>query len=83
MPCSPGMRACAATCLHRALVREYRDARDARDALRESDQLAPSGVAGTAGGQVAYYQLEPDDFDAAVPPVLFKDWLVGHARPAE
>lgn len=83
MPCSPGMRLCRRDCLHRALVAAYRDARDAHDALRESEAPAPAGVPGTAGAAIAMYQLDDDQFDQAVPPILFKDWLIGHARPAD
>jgi hypothetical protein len=48
---------------HLALVEEYRDAVYAREALRESE---------------AYMQHEDDDFARDVPPILFKDWLIGH-----
>ena len=65
--CSPRHRRWCSAA-HLALVGEYRDARDARDALRESEP---------------YLQHEPAEFDAEVPPVLFKDWLIGHARPRE
>lgn len=57
---------------------EYRDARDAREALRESDVPVPAAFA--HGGVVTYSQLEADDFAAACPPVLFRDWLVENGR---
>lgn len=60
--CSPGHRRWCSTA-HEALVQEYRDAVDAREALRES---------------AAYFQHEPEEFAAEVPPILFRDWLVGH-----
>lgn len=65
---------------HAALVAEYRDARDAQLALRESGVTAPASV--TFGSSATYSQLEDDDFAAVVPPVRFKDWLLGHARQA-
>lgn len=49
----------------------YRAARDARDALRESSAIVDAP--GTAGANVAAYQLEDADFDAAHPPVLLAD----------
>lgn len=64
MPCSKGMRNCHPKCLHRKLVLEYHDARDARDSLRESE---------------IGYQLEDYEFDVKFPPILFKQWLIGHA----
>lgn len=65
MPCSPGMRACHARCLHRQLVLEYRDARDAYDAqLEQSTSLYPAEVA---------------EYKALHPGPTFKAWLQGHA----
>lgn len=83
MPCAPRMAGCHARCLHRQLVEQYRDARDQRDSLRESAVAAPSSVPGTAHTNVAMHQLTDDEFDAHVPPVLFKQWLVDHAKPRE
>ena len=74
--CSPRHRRFCSPA-HSALVGGYRDARDARDALRESGEVAPPSF-----GSVAFYQLEDADFDAAVPKVLFKEWLMSHARSA-
>lgn len=62
------------------LLAAYRDARDARLALRESGAIVPAGaVAGTAGADVAYYQLSDEEFAALHPPVLWRDWLLEHA----
>jgi hypothetical protein len=63
MRCSPRHRVHCSPA-HAALVGEYRDARDARDMLRETGE---------------YMQMEDDDFDAAVPRVTFKAWLIGNA----
>lgn len=79
-PCSPRHRRFCSPA-HAAVVGDYRDQRDARDFLRESGETVPADYA--YGGDVAYYQLEQVDFDALVPKVTFKDWLIGHARPAE
>lgn len=66
------------------MVRNFHDARDARDALRESGLDVGSTVAGTAGSNVAAYQLSDEEFAEAFPPLLFKDWLVSYAeRPPE
>lgn len=83
MPCAPGMRECAQTCLHRQLVRQYHDARDARDRLRESAAPAPASVAGAAHCAIGFHQLSDAEFRQAVPPVLFKQWLLDHARPTD
>jgi hypothetical protein len=83
MPCAKGMRGCRPDCLHRRLVRDYQDARDARERLRESATPAPTTVPGTSGGRSSMAQLEPADFARYVPPVLFKDWLIAHAKPRE
>jgi hypothetical protein len=63
MRCSPRHRVHCGP-YHAALVGEYRDQRDARDMLRETGE---------------YMQMEDDDFDAAVPRVTFKAWLIGNA----
>lgn len=55
----------------------YYDACDARDALRGSGTIVPAGaVAGSAGADIAYYQLEDADFDALHPPLRWRDWLM-------
>lgn len=56
-------------------VETYRSARDAREALRESGRLVPTSVAGAAGSGVAFYQLEPADFDLAVPRPRLADFI--------
>lgn len=66
--------ACHRRCLHRELVQSYRDARDAWERLRESGAIV-TGVAGTSHAAVAAYQLSDDEFAAAHPPPLFRDWL--------
>ena len=59
------MRGCRASCLHRQLVLEYRDARDAYDKLLEdSTSLYPAEVA---------------EYKALHPGPTFKAWLQGHA----
>ena len=78
MPCSPGMRKCRATCLHRTLVEEYRSARDAVDELRESD--APAyGAAGAANSGAAAHQLSDAEFRELYHAPTFKDWLIATA----
>lgn len=77
------------------LVRDYRGASwlstasaayradcAARDALRESDALAPTSVPGIAGAPVAMYQLERDEFDAAVPAPTWRDYVREYAPQA-
>lgn len=59
------------------VTRTYREARDARDAMRESGALATGAIAGTAHSDAAWYQVSDDEFDQAVPPVTFRDVLVG------
>lgn len=58
---------------------DYRHAVFAWEALRGSGTLAPSTVPGTAGSEVAMYQLEDADFAEYVPRPQFKDYLVEHA----
>ena len=64
------------------MVNEYRDAHDAWAALRESNVLAPTSVPGAANSGVVCAQLEDDEFKAAFPQPLFKDWLTGYAWPS-
>lgn len=66
MPCKPRMRGCAAACLHRQLVENYRDARDAWESTLED----------TAKG----YAAEEREFSAAHPGPTFKQWLIDSAR---
>lgn len=77
--CSPRHRKhCSA--YHAALVEDYRYARDARDALRESGTVVSSSyAAGAAGATVTAGALEDEEFAAAFPPILFRDWLIDHA----
>lgn len=65
------------------LLAEYRAQRDARDALRESGALAPSSVPGTAGADVAMYQLSDEEFDEHVPRVTFREWLIASREQRE
>lgn len=53
----------------------YRAARDARDAMRESGVQAPTSVAGAAGSQVAYFQIEREEFDRLFPAPTFRSFL--------
>lgn len=69
---------CHSACLHREMVLAYYDQRDARDALRESDIPVPAAF--SFGSAATYVQLEDDDFNAAVPRVTFKEWLVAHSK---
>ena len=60
----------------RDAVTAYRDARDARQALRESGAIVPAGaVAGTAGADIACYQLTDSEFAAAYPAPRLADFL--------
>lgn len=78
MPCAPKMRGCRASCLHRQLVENYRDARFANEALRESS--APAyGAAGAANSGAGAHQLTDDEFRELYPAPTFKDWLIAHA----
>lgn len=66
------------------LLQQYRDACHAREALRGSGEIVrSSAVAGSAGAQIAYYQLEERDFDELHPPLLWRDWLIEHAQAAQ
>jgi hypothetical protein len=54
MPCSPGMTKCRLDCLHRAMVREYRETKTTHDEHRKIErELATHGFptedAGWAG----------------------------------
>lgn len=69
---------CHTRCLHREMVQAYYDQRDAREALQESDQAVPPEYA--FGSAATFMQLEDADFDAAVPRVTFRDWLIAHRR---
>lgn len=39
MPCPPGMRGCARTCLHRAMVEDYRAARQRDEDKRDQETI--------------------------------------------
>jgi len=54
----------------------FHAAQHAREALRESGQMAPSSVAGTAGSGVGYYQLSDEEFDRCHPAPRFQDFLL-------
>lgn len=75
-PCQDKQGGLAAAQMNAQMIDDYRAARDAREALRESGVLAPSRVAGIAHSDVAMYQLDDADFDAAVPSVTFREWLI-------
>lgn len=64
MPCAKGMTGCARTCLHRALVDEYRLARYAAE--RERDDRTHMGRG----------ELEMGDECL----ITFKDWIRGLAQ---
>ena len=69
MPCSPGMVACAATCLHRALVEDYRAERARQEDVAEAASLG--------------YATEWALYVADHPLVTFGAWLRFTAVPAE
>lgn len=73
----PLVGACRRACQHRTFVDDYRDAVHAWEALRESDTVVD--VPGGSGAVVAAYQLTDDEFAAAHPRPLFRDWLLAHA----
>lgn len=75
-PCQDRQGGLFALELNRGMLDEYWAQRDAREALRESGAPAPSSVAGTAGSSAAYCQLEAEEFDAHVPAVTFREWLI-------
>ena len=59
----------------RDALEAYRSARDAREAMRESGAPAPTSVAGAAGSQAAWCQLEAEDFAAAYPAPRLADFI--------
>lgn len=67
MPCKPRMRGCAAGCLHRQLVENYRDARDAWETRLEAE--------------TSMYATEMAEWTADNPGPTFKAWLVGNTGP--
>lgn len=69
MPCSPGMRACHAKCLHRERAQDYRRER-ARQLL-----VAESRTHGYATELAEWFEQRPL--------LTFKDWLIATATPAE
>ncbi len=60
------MAGCKSTCLHRALVLEYRLWRLAWEQAAEEASIG--------------YQTEYDEYAALNPPPTFKQWLIGHQR---
>lgn len=66
MPCARKMRGCRADCLHRALVKEYRDARDAYNAELERETLM--------------YDTEVAEYKVSHPGITFKQWLIEKGR---
>ena len=68
MPCTKQMRGCAATCLHRAMVEDYRLARYNEELLRERVTL------GWTSEETLYREEHG-------PLITFKDWLVGLTNP--
>jgi hypothetical protein len=70
------MKACRRDCLHRATVEAYRDERRRWEADRESGRIVSgANVAGIHGAQISAHQLSADEYAAAYPPPLFRDWL--------
>lgn len=59
---------CKASCLHRALVNDYQLAR------HNEEQAAETASIG--------YATEYAEYVAEHPLVTFKDWLIGHKKPA-
>jgi hypothetical protein len=63
------MARCKTNCLHRAIVREYRDARDAYEATVENVALG--------------YATEMEEYRRENPGITFKQWLIGKAAPRQ
>ena len=57
----------------------YREDVAARDALRESDALAPTTVAGISGTAAAMYQLDAETFEEHVPRPRWADYVREYA----
>lgn len=66
MPCAPRMAGCKASCLHRALVNDYRVNRHAEE------QAADAASIGYATERAEYVERHPL--------TTFKQWLIGHRR---
>jgi hypothetical protein len=64
MPCKPRMTGCAASCLHRRMVNDYRLARTAYE-----DQL-----------EAENWETERAEYAAQNPGITFKEWLIGHRK---
>lgn len=64
MPCSPQMTKCKTSCLHRALVGDYRIAR--HNAEQQADEVSIG------------YATEYAEYVEDHPLITFKDWLIGH-----
>ena len=60
----------------------FRDAHDAWSARRESGGLV-FGVAGTAKGHVAYYQLSDEEYARLHPQPTYKELLIANAGMGE
>lgn len=68
MPCTKQMRGCAASCLHRAMVEDYRLA-------RHNDEQARDAVTSQWPADEALYAEQHP------PLITFKAWLIGLATP--
>jgi len=61
------MTKCKLDCLHRALVRSYKDERIRQEEAAEAASLG--------------YDTEWAEYVAEHPLITFKDWLIGHKNP--
>lgn len=69
MPCTPRMRACRGSCLHRQVVEDYRAA---RQAWWEAAEAA-----------TALYPAELEEYCRQHPAPNFRDWLIGQSARTE
>lgn len=65
MPCSPGMRRCGPSCLHRLMVEDYRAARERDEAKRDEETIG--------------YPTENANYAREHDMVTFKRWLTSIA----
>lgn len=66
MPCSPGMRSCKASCLHRQSVLAYRLEREHQEQVADAESIG--------------YATEREEWLERHPLITFRDWLIGLRR---